>query len=210
MKFGKPIYLADQRSYKSEITDGFRYETSLENNSFSPTRETFVTTIKPSLIQTVVQNTKGWFSKPLTEAWLTDRIEILFPIQDLSQEFEGTLIWEAKELVISKDKFTFGTVLIEKKETPKVMIDFPEIDFQDEKKQSDPSRISQTCLKCSKVGTVRRRDQLTREEFKQLVRDERERAGRALFRAERLTQEYCQLYGDETDWEESDEDESEH
>jgi hypothetical protein len=37
-----------------------------------------------------------------------------------------------------------------------------------------------------------------------LVRRERERAGRALFRAERLTQEYCQLYGEDTDWEESD------
>ena len=186
--FGKPVYVADKKLYKSELTDGFRYETSLENKIYTPTSETFIANLKPSLINTIIQNTKGWFSKPLTEAWLSERIEILFPIENLSSDFEGTLVWQAKELVISKDKFIFGTALIEKKENPKVMIDFPEIDFSEEKKQGS-----------------RRRDNFTREQFKELVRRERDRAGRALFRAERLTQEYCQLYGEETDWEESDE-----
>jgi hypothetical protein len=184
MKFGKPTYVAEQKIYSSQITDGFRCEVMREANTFTPALESFLPSMKFTLTQAIIQNTKGWFTKPLTESWLADRIQILYPIEDLSADFEGTLIWEGKSLVISKDKFIFGCELVEKKGLEKVMIEFPE---------DEPP--------------VRRKEPLTKEQFKQLVLRERERAGRALFRAERLTQEYCQLYGEDTDWEESDSEE---
>jgi hypothetical protein len=37
----------------------------------------------------------------------------------------------------------------------------------------------------------------------------REKAARALFHAERLTQEYCSIYGEDTDWEEEEDEEEE-
>lgn len=186
MKFGKPLYIPDQKIYKSEITDGFRCESVCENASLTPAPESFILSLKAPLTQALIQNTKGWFSKALTEGWLLEKVQLLFPNETLPTDFEGSLIWEAKTLVISKELFVFQMELVEKKETPKIIIDFPE----------EPKPVQQK--------HVRREKQLTREELKRLVMREREKAARALFRAERLTQEYCELYGDETDWEESD------
>jgi len=185
MKFGKPIYLADKKIYKSELIDGFRCEVTCEAGVLSPSLDVFLPQLKLPLTQTIVQNTKGWFSKPLTEGWLVEKIQILFPTMDLPIDFEGSLVWQAKELIISKENFVFHMELVEKKEVQKVVIDFPE---------EEPPKVQ-----------VRRKEPLSREELKKLVLKERGRAARALFRAERLTQEYCELYGDETDWEESDE-----
>ena len=50
----------------------------------------------------------------------------------------------------------------------------------------------------------------TRQQLdKKKVMRAREKAARALFQAERLTQEYCAVYGEDTDWEEEDEEEEE-
>lgn len=191
MKFGKPVYVADKKIYKCEVSGVFRCESKCENNTLTPQPESLLSQVKGWLIPGIIENTKGWFSKPLTEAWLSDKINIHYPKEDIPEGFEGNIEWEVKELIISKDSFLFNTAIVEKKEFLKVLIEFPE-EVPPEPKQKEG---------------VRRKDNLTREQFKELVRRERDRAGRALFRAERLTQEYCELYGEETDWEESDEEE---
>jgi hypothetical protein len=185
MKFGKPVYNSEKKIYRSEIADGFRCEVTCENNQLTPPIESFITTLRTPLTQAVILNTNGWFSKPLTEAWLSEKIRLLFPTIDITPNFEGTFIWQAKELSISKDEFVFHMELVEKREAPKVVIEFLE----------EPEEVKQE---------TRRRLPVNRKDFKAKVLVERARAGRALFRAERLTQEYCQLYGEETDWEESD------
>jgi hypothetical protein len=187
MKFCPPLYISDKKIYRSEIKEGFRCEAECENTLLTPSLHQFIESQKGPLVEIIIQQTKGWFSKPLTEKWLQDRIFILFPTLDVSQEFEGTLKWEATELEISKERFEVKMSLVEKVEKQKVVIDFPE----------EPEEVE------TKVRHIPK----TKEEFKGLVLRERARAGRALFRAERLTQEYCQLYGEDTDWEES-EDES--
>jgi hypothetical protein len=189
MKFGKPLYISEKKIYKSEIADGFRCEVTCENNQLTPPIESFIQTLRIPLTQAIIQNTKGWFSKALTEGWLSERIQLSFPTDSISDNFEGTLTWQAKELSISKEEFIFHMELVEKRETPKVVIDFSE------EPEPEPEEVKQQ---------IRRREPLNRKDFKEKVMVERSRAGRALFRAERLTQEYCQLYGEETDWEESD------
>jgi hypothetical protein len=188
MKFGKPLYIPDQKIYKSELADGFRCESVCENTTLTPPPETFLGSLKEGLIQALILNTKGWFSKPLTEAWLLQKVQLSFPNETLPTDFEGTLVWQAKTLVISKELFVFQLELVEKRETPKVVIEFPE----------EP-----------KPFMKKEKQVLTREELKAKVMIERQRAAKALFRAERLTQEYYELYGDETDWEESDSSDSE-
>ena len=185
MKFGKPTYLADKKIYTSEISDGFRCESLFENKSFTPALESFQETLKPSLTHIVITATKGWFSKGLTEQWLSERIFLQFPNNDLS-DFEGTLVWQATTLVISKEQFIFHMSLIEKREVEKILIEFPE--------EIPPEK------------PIRQNSSIPREDLKRKVLKAREIAGRALFKAERLTQEYCDAYGDETDWEESDTD----
>ena len=187
MKFGKPLYKSEKKIYRSEIADGFRCEVTCENNQLTPPIESFIHSLRTPLTQSLIQNTNGWFSKPLTESWLSEKIQLSFPTDSISDNFEGTLIWQAKDLSISKDEFVFHMELVEKREAPKVVIDFPE--------EPEPEEVKQQ---------TRHREPLNRKDFKAKVMVERDRAGRALFRAERLTQEYCQLYGEETDWEESD------
>jgi hypothetical protein len=180
MRISKPTYDTQKNVYCCAISDGFRCATSREGNTFLPSLDTFLPASRDELVATVIETTKGWFSKPLTQPWLKERLEFLFP-EWTDGDFEGNVSYEAKQLIISKEKFIFSFHICEKKEFDKILIEFPEEDKPD----------SQTIV-------------ARRAELKEKVKRERARAGRALFRAESLTQQYASLYG-ETDWETSDE-----
>jgi hypothetical protein len=187
MKFQKPTYDSSQQVYLSDIKEGIRCE-AIRNDEkqFEPEVSTFYTAVKESFTDTIIQQTKGWFRKPLTKEWLEGRITFHIPTQDIPEGFEGHCIWVLKSLRISKEKFDFTFGLVEMKEAEKVIISFEEPEPELAKKPSE-------------------KEQMTRRfEDKQRVLKMRSKAARSLFVAERATQMYCQLYGEDTDWETTD------
>jgi hypothetical protein len=126
-----------------------------------------------SLIQPIIKGTAGWFTKPLSPEWLKPRIRLSIPTGDVPSEFEGAVDFVADKLVISKDEFVFVMAMGEITHAEKVVIE-----FQEEELPAKPPLQKSDVLKA------------------------REKAAKALFRAEMLTQEYIRLRGGEdTDWE---------
>ena len=202
MEFAKPAYNAQHKVHVSDIKEGFRCESELEDSVFYPPLASFLEMYRETLIQVVLQQTKGWFSKPLTAEWLRTRLFLDIPTDSL-EDFEGTVEWQAKKLSIAKDKFTVHLAIVSKKALE--LIDLME---SIESAGNQPEEVSDLPLtteqeECIGVGPTRRR--LMKEE----VLEARAKAARALFKAERLTIQYCEIYGEDTDWEEDSDSESE-
>lgn len=203
MKFGKPQYNAENKVYLSDIKEGFRCEADLDDGEYKPPLTSFLQTFRESLVTTVIESTKGWFSKPLTVEWLRNRIEFDIPTESLNG-FEGHVVWQAQRLTISKEKFIFHFGITETKEAPKVVIDFQETTPGIPLEVEDIPLTTVVEQGALGVGPTRRRL------FKQRVMQARARAAKALFRAEQLTVRYCETYGDDTDWEEDEDEDSVH
>lgn len=188
MKFARPTYDSKEKMYSSEILDGFRFSSEREDSVFTPTLETFQT--QTSLIPTIITLTQGWFSKPLTQEYLTPRLT--YSIQnDLPTDFEGTVEWQAKRLTITKDVFTIHCAIVDMKRVEKVVIDFHE---DAEAGAGAEAEIPEAVGEVVGIGPTRRML------HKKSVAAARSKAARALFKAERMMQEYTNLYGD-SDWE---------
>lgn len=196
MKFAKPTYDASKKVYGSDIHEGPRY-TAHTSDGFEKLQASVSLSLGPSFTQTIVESTKSWFSKPLTAEWLSTRIR--HTLQQPVSEFEGNCIWEAQTLTISKEVFLFQWGLISQVPDAKVIIDFEE-EGQDGEDLRDAQEIptEETAAEPLHVGPTRR--MLHKREVLRM----RDRAARCLFKAERMTQEYCGLYGEDTDWEEDD------
>ncbi len=178
MKILKPTFDAEKQIYLSEIKDGFRCEAVRDaEHQYTPPLSSFYTSMKDSFMESVILQTKGWFRKPLTKEWLEQRIVFHFPTETIAEDFEGSCTWEIERLLISKEKFDFFFKLVETKADEQLMISFEE-----------PESSAMT----------RRREQ------KERVLKLRTKAARALFQAEHATQEYCKIYGEDTDWETTD------
>jgi hypothetical protein len=102
-------------------------------------------------------------------------------------------------------------------EDEKLSLDFPEDEHMHEQKQEQQQQQKEQEQKIQDeeipMGAEEEEGEVigigpTRQQLdKQKVMRVREKAARALFHAERLTQEYCTAYGEDTDWEEEDEEE---
>jgi len=200
MKVHKPSYNAMNKVYTCELSDGFRLSVQKESGDATVAAPTITDTLLDSLTETIIDSTKGWFSKPLTKEWLRPRIVIDVSSKDeVAQDFEGIVEFVAKKLVLSKDEFRFYCTIHTLVPAEKVVIAFDE-----------PEEVAEPAIpeadnqeEALGIGPTRRILQKAR------VMKERTRAAKALFKAERLTQEYIQFYNaDETDWEDEDEDET--
>lgn len=186
MKFTRPEYDSVEKQYCSGVKDGVRFESELEDSSFSPSIEFLQSTIlSQTTANTILDLTKSWFTKPLTLDWLLPRLTCDLPLPTQSGDFKCT--WTLTKLFILKEKFILSfellTIPIEK-----IQISFPE----PPPPSPSPSQSDET---------TRRTQQ------KALVQAARLRAAKALFKAERLTQAFVQSYG-ETDWEDEMEEDS--
>jgi hypothetical protein len=178
MRIQKPTFDNTNQVYTSAITEGIRCEAILDNQrQFTPPVTSFYNSIQETFLDSIIQQTKGWFKKPLTKDWLASRVVFHIPTEIISDDFEGTCIWELKQLSISKEKFDFTFQLVETKADEQLMISFEE-----------PESVTLT----------------RRREHKEKVLKLRAKASRAIFHAELATQEYCKVYGEDTDWEISD------
>jgi len=196
MKIHKPTYNAATKIYTCELSDGFRLSLEKEKDeavSSPPISETLLTT----LTQTVIDSTNGWFTKPLTKEWLRSRVFVDVPTTEVPGEFDGKAEFVASQLIISKEEFRFRCMVASLIPAEKVMIAFDE----PEEVKPEETIPENSDLEPLGIGPTRRILQ------KAQVMKQRTKAARALFRAERLTQEYIQLYGaEDTDWEDENDD----
>ena len=187
MKLGKPIYAKETQVYVCECRDEeqiFRVESSVEGGKWSVALDSHLEKTREQMISVLLMETTGWFSKPLTKDWLLSRLRYTIPTSDISADFEGLCRWTLTKLHISKESFVCEFVLAEKISSQVPLIDLQE----DEIVEITASMASPT-----------------REEKKTSVLLARRRAAMALLRAERMMQAYASEFGEDTDWEDEDE-----
>jgi hypothetical protein len=196
MKFSKPTYDTIEQVYTVDVQEGIRFESVREDGGFTPPVESFLASKHDDILTMVLESTKGWFSKPLTADYLKPRLQFQLPTTDW-KDFEGTVAWKIQKLLISKQSFVFQLAILEMKPMEKLVIDLPgqDEDSIEEDHLSVPLDDSDEVLS---VGPTRRRLD------KRIVMLARAKAARALYKAEKLTQMYCELYSYDTDWEDED------
>ena len=191
MKFTKPSYDAKQRLYTCDVSDGFRFSMRRESGSFVKAPESCIDS--DERISHLIKSTQGWFSKPLTEIFLKGKINYDIPTS-VPESFEGLVEWEIQRLIISKEQFLFVCAITQVVEDEKVSLEFPDEPLpssEEEEEEEIPLHVEAVPLG---IGPTRRSIE------KDKVASARAKAARALFHAERLTQEFYQNFG-ETDWE---------
>jgi hypothetical protein len=179
-KLAKPVYNSSAKLYTCSITNGFRLTARREEGRFTPELDMN----KEQVANFIVAATHGWFSKPLTEDFLRDKIQLTIPTSSLAESFEGSVEWQMVSLTISKDVFLLTFDLVGQKEDEKICIKF-------EEEEEIPLQQAEAIA----IGPTRRQIQ------KKNVLKARAKAARSLFTAERLTQAYCEEFGEDTDWE---------
>jgi hypothetical protein len=195
MKLGKPVYDKELKMYTCSVIDGTR----TTEPSLAETAE---------LVEFIVQNTKGWFTKPLAVDWLSQRIKLTFDTPNIPEDFQGTITWAWTDLLISKETFKLNFKVVDIVEDAKISLEDEESANTQKSEDSiveieDGIPTGNTSSPPIAIGPTRRQLQ------KEIVMKARQKAARALFYAERLTQEYIHTFGDDTDWEDEGEDESE-
>lgn len=188
MKLGKPIYAKESQVYVCECRDQeniFRVESSLEGGKWDLPLESHLSKTREQMISALLTETTGWFSKPLTKEWLLSRLHYTIPTSDIPSDFQGICRWTLGKLHISKESFVCEFVLAEK-----LPIEVPLIDLE-----NDEAAENSTSSPTSPTG----------KEKKRAVLLARRRAAMALLKAERMMQAYAEEFGENTDWEDEDE-----
>jgi hypothetical protein len=197
MRLSKPRYDSTKKVYESAILDGLRLTAEVEAGQ--PPPATLQTECIPSLTECILKQTVGWFTKPITETWLAGKVRVSFDA--IPADFDGRVTWAAQRLLISKDVFMVEFTSVESVPTPPVAIDFGE----EEPAAVAPPVAAPAAPPVAAPATESLED--LRQIQKAKVMKARLRAARALFTAERMTQDYIQEFclEEDTDWEESDE-----
>jgi hypothetical protein len=189
MKLGKPVYDSAAKLYNCVVSDGVRFTVRREEGVFVKPLDLFVD--KNMLIESILSGTKGWFTKPLTQDYLSQRLQTEFPTPNI---FEGEIEFQLQGLTISKEVFLLRYVITNEKEDEKICIELEDA----EKEQEMPEPTESIPMADKEVmGLGPTRQQITKEKVLKM----RRKAARALFIAERLTQEYYEEFGEDTDWE---------
>jgi hypothetical protein len=189
MKLQKPVYDAANKVYTCDVQEGIRRTTTKDGESWNPP---LTESNSEEFIHWLITSTTGWFTKPITEEWLRPRIKEVFEQPQISVTFEGTVEWKLSKVSISKESFLIQWTVQTIKEAPKVVIEF------EEEQPEEVNNLPENDAEILGIGPTRR------ILHKHKVLEVRAKAARALFKAERMTQEYMQVYGEDTDWEDED------
>ena len=185
MKIGRPVYSKETQVYVCECSgDAFRFESVVEGGQWKPELSAHLESSREQMIGTIVDGTTGWFSKPLTREWLQSKLVYKLPT-DVPTEFEGVVRWRMSRLHISKETFTCEFVVYERVMNPVPLIDLHEEEKEPVKEQAKEPPKSQ--------------DKKAKKDAALLAR---RRAAMALLKAERLIQAYSEEFGEDTEWEE--------
>jgi hypothetical protein len=189
MKLGKPVYDSAAKLYNCVVSDGVRFSIRFEDGKFVKELDSFLN--KDMLVQEILKGTTGWFTKPLTQDYLSQRLRTEFPTQP--QEFEGEIEFQLQGLTISKEVFLLRYAIIGTKEDEKICIELE----PPEPEEPEQTEINIPMADKEVIGLGPTRQQIAKEKVLKM----RRKAARALFVAERLTQEYYEEFGEDTDWE---------
>ena len=192
MKLLKPVYDAATKIYTCDVQNGIRRMKTKEGDTWAPSS---TETTHTELITWLITSTQGWFTKPITEEWLSSRLEEVFEFTKIPEQFDGTVEWSVSRVCITKERFFIHWSIESIKEAPKVVIEFEEEQPEEVVSLPDANERSEEILA---IGPTRR------VLHKHKVLQARVKAARALFKAERMTQDYIQAYGEDTDWEDED------
>jgi len=188
MKLGKPVYDSAAKLYNCVVSDGVRFTVRREEGVYVNPLDLFVD--KGMLIESILKGTTGWFTKPLTQDYLSQRLQTEFPTPNI---FEGEIEFQLQGLTISKEVFLLRYVITNEREDEKICI---ELDEPEAEAEAEPTVFIPMADK-EVMGLGPTRQQITKEKVLKM----RRKAARALFIAERLTQEYYEEFGEDTDWE---------
>lgn len=210
----KKVYVCDIKdanslSYTSDVYG--------EPSVFSKTPQSFFEETLPTSVTYIFNQTQGWFSKPLTEEWLIEKLTYSIPTELVQKGFDGSVVYTPVRLHISKDSFVIEFTLTDTKENEKVCIEFHEevpIVLSSESSVPSVPSVPSTRTSVPAIPTntsvflpTDTSSEGIRHEMKKKVLHARERAARALFKAEELMHSYVEIYGTDTEWEDRDEDE---
>lgn len=188
MKLLKPVYNQEFKVYDCAVEGGARRTRTKEGDVWTPS----LNEESDEYINWLIDSTKGWFTKPITKEWLTSRLQHTYETTKLPALFEGTVEWLLTGVSITKERFFIHWKVDSFKEAPKVIIEF------EEDQPEEVNEVPEESGDVLEIGPTRR------ILHKHKVLTARAKAARALFKAERMTQEYIQLYGEDTDWEDED------
>jgi hypothetical protein len=160
-KLGKPVYDSSAKVYTCSITNGFRLRARREEGRFTSELDMN----KEDLARFIVSATNGWFSKPLTEEFLKDKIQLTIPTGSLPESFEGLVEWQMMSLTISKDVFLLAFQVIEQKEDEKICIKFEEDEIP--LQQAEVVAIGPTRQQIQKKNVLKARAKAARSLFLQ-------------------------------------------
>jgi hypothetical protein len=182
MKLSKPVYNGETKTYSCVVQEGVRVQEASQVQL-------------PDLVQFIIEHTNGWFTKPLKVDWLTPRVKLSFETPKVDTDFCGTVTWAWSDLLISKDSFQVLFKVVDIQEDPKISLEPEQEGVEGDLEIIENEPTGNLEAPPISIGPTRRQLQ------KEIVMKARERAARALFYAERLTQEYVHEFGDDTDWE---------
>jgi hypothetical protein len=186
MKLGKPVYDSATKLYNCTVSDGVRFAIRVEDGKYVKDLDSCVD--KDVLIENILKGTTGWFTKPLTQDYLNQRLNMEFPTPP---QIEGEIEFQLQGLTISKEVFLLRYAIIGTKEDEKICIELENVTDVKEVEDEIPMANKEV------LGLGPTRQQIVKEKVLKM----RAKAARALFVAERLTQEYYQEFGEDTDWE---------
>jgi len=139
----------------------------------------------------------------LTEEWLIQKLTYSIPTDTIPNGFDGRVEYTPVRLHIYKEAFVIEYKLTDTKENEKVCINFHE---DEEPKPAtnvlEAKDLEATALEAN--AEAKEEQEKIRHEMKQKVLQARQRAARALFKAEELMHTFVEKYGMDTDWEDED------
>jgi hypothetical protein len=194
MRLLKPVYDGSKKVYICDIKDAesFTYVSDVYGDPLSWTKSpsSFYEETLPRCVTTILSQTQGWFSKPLAEDWLIQHLTYSIPTESIENGFDGSATYTPQRLHISKDAFVIEFKLTDTKVAEKVCIEFQE-----------EAPVVEQPVEQQHVAS----NEVIRQEMKNKVLQARQRAARALFKAEELMHSYVEKYGMDADWEDWDE-----
>jgi len=207
MRLNKPVYDGDKKVWTCDIKEAgdLQYTSDVygEPSSFTKTPASFFDETLPACVTTILSQTLGWFSKPLTEEWLIQKLTYSIPTESIPNGFDGRVEYTPVRLHIYKEGFVVEYKLTDTKESEKVCINFQE-DEEAKPTDVDATQAEATEANTTQTNAKAEDEEKIRHEMKQKVLQARQRAARALFKAEELMHTFVEKYGMDTDWEDED------
>jgi hypothetical protein len=207
MRLNKPVYDGVKKVWTCDIKEAgdLQYTSDVygEPSAFTKTPASFFDETLPACVTTILSQTLGWFSKPLTEEWLIQKLTYSIPTESIPNGFDGRVEYTPVRLHIYKEGFVVEYKLTDTKENEKVCINFQE-DEEAKTTEAEATQVDATEADATQVDAKAEDEEKIRHEMKQKVLQARQRAARALFKAEELMHTFVEKYGMDTDWEDED------